>query len=126
MIIAIQARRVKAGQSHERQASPRSCAVVVACRGDEASGLEAASSFHRIEADKIKRDVFEQGQVMGREVDADAHLIVLKDHVHAPIQAVFHRPVRADRLAEAHRVRFQAADIEALLDGFVADQPFAR
>jgi hypothetical protein len=40
--------------------SEKFSAVVVACRGDEASGFEAAFSFHRIKPDDIERDVFEQ------------------------------------------------------------------
>ena len=49
---------------------------------------------------------------MGGMPGAGAHLIVLKNHIHAPVQAVFHRPVSPDRLPNALRVGSQAADIE--------------
>src|ERR1039457_613693 len=62
---------------------------------------------------------------MGRKAGPSAHLVVLKDNIHAPVEAVFHRPVHADRLAEPSRARPQAADIKAALDGvLVAYEPF--
>jgi hypothetical protein len=57
---------------------------------DEASCLDAALSFDRINADEVEGDVFEDGKVVGGMTGTGAHLIVGEDDIHAPMQAVLH------------------------------------
>ena len=46
---------------------------------------------------------------------AGAHLIVVEGNIHAPMQAILHRPMGAHRGRHPRRVRHQAADVQPLL-----------
>lgn len=57
---------------------------------------------------------------MAGMISPGAHLVIGKDHVHAPVQVVFDRPVLADCSGNAFSLSWQAADIQTLFDtGFV-------
>ena len=66
--------------------------------------------------------MFEYGQIVSGGFGTGAHLVIVGRYVHAPVQTVFDRPMRADRVADALRIGSQTADIEASFAGcFVAD-----
>lgn len=55
---------------------------------------------------------------------SDPHLIVTKDDIHAPVDAVLHAPVRPDSMCDALCIRSKTADVvTALQAGLVAHSP---
>ena len=77
---------------------------MVGSGGDEPSGFDSAFALDGIETDEVEGDVFEQGQVMSGVFAAGAHLVVVEDHVHDPVQAVLHRPVGDRRARQSFRI----------------------
>ena len=62
------------------------------------------------------------GEVGWRMIGLDATLIVAKNHVHDPVQAVFDRPVAAHDRSDEMRQTHQRGDVVAcLLLDFSAD-----
>jgi hypothetical protein len=49
------------------------------------------------------------GEVVSGMIGTDPHLVVAKDHVHAPVQTVVDAPVQANALIHALSVRWQTA-----------------
>ena len=95
-------------------------AIAIGSCGDETSRPDTALAFDGIQADEIQGEVFENGEVMGSVAGTGTHLVVGEGDIHAPVQAVFHRPMRPNRLAQALGVGWQTADVEAVLDGGLA------
>ena len=83
-------------------------AIVVGGCGDEASDLDAALSGDGIEADKVHCDVLEDGKIMGGVAGSSPHLIVREDDAHAPVEPIFHGPVRPDGSADPGGIGCQA------------------
>lgn len=55
---------------------------------------------------------------------SDPHLIVTKNDIHAPVDAVLHAPVRPDGMCDALCIRSKTADVvTALQAGLVAHSP---
>lgn len=88
-------------------------AIGVGSCGDEASGCDTAFALDGIEADEVEREVLEDGEVMRGMLSPGAHLIIGKSDVHAPMQAILHRPVRANGGEQAGSVCRQTAEVEA-------------
>jgi hypothetical protein len=78
-------------------------AVVVAGGGDRASGLDTSLSFSRVHADQVQGKVFERGQVVCRVACARIWSS-LKANIQAPVQAIFRRPVGANRSSDPFRI----------------------
>lgn len=95
-------------------------AIAIGSCGDESSCSDTALSFDGVKADEIQGDVLENGEVMGCVAGTGTHLVVGESDIHAPVQAVFHRPMRPNRLAQAPGGGRQTADVEAVLDGGLA------
>jgi len=95
-------------------------AIVIGSGGDESTRADTALAFDGVKADEIQGDVFENGEVVGRVTATGTHLVVGKGDVHAPVQAVFNRPMRPNRLQQTRGISRQASDVEALLDGGLA------
>ena len=91
-------------------------AIVIRSSGDESTGLDAAFAFDRVKADEVKGDVFENGQVMGGVPGTGAHLVVGEGDIHAPVQSIFHGPMRPNCCKQSLGVGGQTADVEAPLD----------
>ena len=79
-------------------------AVVIGGGGDEAAHLESALTLDWGKADEIQGDMTEDGEVVGGVTGAGAHLVIAKDDIHAPVEAVLHPPVLADRMIQARGI----------------------
>ncbi len=66
--------------------------------------LESALALDWSNADEIQDDMTEDGEVMRGVTDAGAHLVIAKDDIHAPVQAVLHPPVLADGMIQSRSV----------------------
>ena len=58
---------------------------------------------------------------MGRIAGPGAHLIVTKDDIHAPVQAILHAPVLAYQAAQLFSVKFPGNPIGMTVPVFEAD-----
>ena len=85
--------------------------------GDKTSGLDAAVALGRIEADEVKGDVLEDGEVMCGMLGTGAHLIIGEGDVHAPMQAILDRPMGPNSREQPGRIGRQAAEVETPLNG---------
>jgi hypothetical protein len=80
----------------------------------------------RYKADEIQDELAYDSEVVSGMIGTGPHLVVAKDHVHAPMQTVLDTPVQADALIQALSVRWQAAEIHAPFSRsrFSSDRPF--
>jgi hypothetical protein len=70
--------------------------------------------------------VFYCGEIGGGVFGADAAFVIPEDHVHDPVQTVFHRPMTADDRPHLCRQEQQGCDVEARLElGFFPAFPRA-
>jgi hypothetical protein len=94
--------------------------------GDQTLDLEAPFPLGWGEAQEVQDELTQDGEVLSGVIGTGAHLVIAKDHVHAPVQTVFDAPVLADGLIHSLRVGRQAADVETVLNGgFSLDRPLA-
>ena len=83
-----------AGQSHEgSNEAEQVSAVEIGSSGDEPAGLDATLTLDRIEANEIEDNVFQDCEIVSGIAGTGPHLVVTKDHIHAPMQAVLDRPM---------------------------------
>jgi hypothetical protein len=61
--------------------------------------------------------VFADGEIMRGVAGTSKYLGIGEGNIHAPVQSVLDRPVRANCLKQSVGIGGQAADVEALLDG---------
>ena len=82
------------GQSHEgSNEAEQVSAVEIGSSGDEPAGLDATLTLDRIEANEIEDNVFQDCEIVSGIAGTGPHLVVTKDHIHAPMQAVLDRPM---------------------------------
>lgn len=62
--------------------------------GDEAASLDAAHAWNGVDADEVEGDVLADGQIMR---GTRTHLLVGKDDIHTPAEAILDAPMRAGR-----------------------------
>ena len=79
--------------------------------------LEATFPPDGGETQEVQDEVTQDGEVLSGVIGTSAHLVIAKDHVHAPVQTVFDAPVLADGVIHSLCVGSQAAEIEAVLNG---------
>jgi hypothetical protein len=89
-------------------------------RGDESLDLDAGFAWSGVEAEEEESELFEDGEVMGGIVSAGAHLIVVEDDIHAPVEAILDMPVLSNGGGEARGIWREAGDIEASFGGGLA------
>ena len=88
------AAKKKPGQSHEgSNEAEQLSAVEIGSSGDEPAGLDATLTLDRIEANEIEDNVFQDCEIVSGIAGTGPHLVVTKDHIHAPMQAVLDRPM---------------------------------
>ena len=55
------------------------------------------------------------GEVVRGVTGAGPHLVIAKDDIHAPVQAVLHPPVLADRMIQTRGICRQTGNVETIL-----------
>jgi hypothetical protein len=58
----------------------------------------------------------EHGEVLRGVTGTGAHLVIAKDDIHAPVEAVLHPPVLADCVIQVHGICRQTGNVEAMLE----------
>ncbi len=98
-------------ESGEGSSCNKACEVFVIPCGDlslETEGVLSLCLLHQVEG-----DVLDGGEVGWCVVVSQAALVVAKDHVHDPVQAVLHRPVVADAGTDPVGRQGQRGNVEA-------------
>ena len=82
------------GNRVKKSCGDKACEEIVVPGGDFAP--KAQGVFARSFSDQVVSHVFDGGEVGGGVFGADAAFVIAEDHVHDPVQTVFHRPMTAD------------------------------